>query len=289
VSGARAASIHARLLNLARSRGDDFNRVVDRYALERWLYRLSVSDARDRLWLKGAMLFTLWFDSPHRPTRDADFLGHGPRDPEALAAMVRQVSAIACDDGVEFGPDSVTVEEIRQGVRYGGLRVKVLGFLGRARCPVQLDVGFGDSVVPGVDEVEFPTLLDDVPAPHLGVYPRATVVAEKLEAIASLGMANSRMKDYFDLHALAREGAIDEVVLGEAIAATFHRRATPLPTGLPTGLTQEFADDAEKKTQWRAFLGKNHLDGPNLEDVVKEIGRLVREPLEHARGGDAST
>jgi len=288
VSAGRAASFHARLLNLAKSRGDDFNLILNLYALERWLYRLSISEAREHLWLKGAMLFNLWFDSPHRPTRDADFLGFGEIDANALRDMVRKVSAIGTDDGMEFDPASVTVEEIREEARYGGLRVRVLGHLGKARCPLQLDVGYGDVVTPGAEEADYPTLLDDVPIPHLKVYPRATVVAEKLEAIASLGMANSRMKDYYDLHALALEGAIDTDLLGEAIAATFGRRRTPLPDDLPVGLTAEFAGDVAKQTQWSAFLGKNRLAGLSLDEVVARISRFVRDPLDRARRGSAA-
>ena len=288
MSAGRAASFHARLLNLAKSRGDDFNLILNRYALERWLYRLSISEACEHLWLKGAMLFNLWFDSPHRPTRDADFLGFGEIDANALRDMVRKVSAIGTDDGMEFDPASVTVEEIREEARYGGLRVRVLGHLGKARCPLQLDVGYGDVVTPGAEEADYPTLLDDVPIPHLKVYPRATVVAEKLEAIASLGMANSRMKDYYDLHALALEGAIDTDLLGEAIAATFGRRRTPLPDDLPVGLTAEFAGDVAKQTQWSAFLGKNRLAGLSLDEVVARISRFVRDPLDRARRGSAA-
>ena len=284
MSAGRAASIHARLLNRAKERGEDFNLVLTRYALERFLYRLSlVPPAREAYWLKGALLFDLWFDVPHRPTRDADFLGFGPADTDALAATIREICAVAVDDGMEYDPASVRIEEIREDARYGGLRVQLLGRLGNARCPVQLDVGYGDAVTPGPEEVVYPALLDDQPPPRLHVYPRETVVAEKLEAIVSLGMANSRMKDYFDLRALAHEGALDAGQLAEAIAATFARRQTPLPEGLPLGLSDEFAQDAMKRTQWKAFLNKNRLDAPALDAVVTEVRRFVEEPLRLAR------
>ncbi|MCR4333118.1 MAG: nucleotidyl transferase AbiEii/AbiGii toxin family protein, partial [Sulfuricaulis sp.] len=217
----RTASIHARLLNLAKARDEDFNMILTRYAIERFLYRLSLVPARETYWLKGALLFDLWFDVPHRPTRDADFLGFGPSDTEALASTIREICGVAVDDGMEYDPASITIEEIREDARYGGLRVRLLGRLGNARCTVQLDVGYGDAVTPGPEEAVYPALLDDQPPPRLRVYPRATVVAEKLEAIVSLGMANSRMKDYFDLRALAREGVLDARLLAGAIAATF--------------------------------------------------------------------
>lgn len=285
MTSARAASIHARLLNLARERGEDFNLIVVRYATERFLYRLSTIQAvRDALWLKGTMLFDLWFDMPHRPTRDADFLGFGLIDVNLLAGTVREICGVAVDDGMVFDPMSVVVDDIREHARYGGLRVRLKGTLGNARCVVQLDVGYGDAVTPGPEDVAYPTLLDDMPTPRLHVYPRATVVAEKLEAIVSLGMANSRLKDYFDLRALAREGASDERQLAQAIAATFVRRGTALPQGLPLGLTEEFANDAAKVAQWNAFLGKNRLHAPALADVVEELAQFLRTPLRLARG-----
>jgi hypothetical protein len=138
--------------------------------------------------------------------------------------------------------------------------------------PIIFITGYGDAVIPGVEEVEYPTMLDDVPTPRLLAYPRASVFPEKLEAIASLGLANTRMKDYFDLPALAREGTLDTAVLGDAIAATFARRGTPLPEGLPFGLTGKFAQDAAKRAQWQAFLDKNGLAGPPLDRVVTEVG-----------------
>lgn len=284
MTGGRVASIHARLLNSARERGEDFNHVLIRYGTERFLYRLStLPAAREGLWLKGAMLFDLWFDMPHRPTRDADFLGFGPMDAEALANIVRGICVVTVDDGMAFDPGSMRIEEIREDARYGGLRVRLAGTLGNARCAIQLDVGYGDAVTPGPEEAVYPTLLDDLPAPALYVYPRATVVAEKLEAIASLGMANSRLKDYYDLRALVREGALEEGLLAQAIAATFLRRGTPLPEALPLGLTGEFAGDRVKLEQWKGFLGRNRLEAPGLAEVVEEIARFLAVPLRLAR------
>lgn len=276
-----AASIQARLLALAKSRGEDFNLTLNRYGLERFLYRLSISPAREHYWLKGALLFDLWFDAPHRATRDADFLGFGPADADAVRKALAEVCRIEAPDAMTFDPDSIAIEEIRDDARYGGLRVRIKGLLGRTRCALQLDIGYGDAVTPGPQEIEFPTLLADQPPARLRAYPRATVVSEKLEAIVSLGMTNSRMKDYFDLRALAREGAIDRGELASAIAATFARRKTPLPQEVPLGLRDEFARDAGNKL-WRAFLGKNRLDAPSLEEVVAEIRQFVEPPLKAA-------
>jgi hypothetical protein len=204
-------------------------------------------------------------------------------DAEALAATIREICGVAVDDGMVFDPDSVAIEEIREDARYGGLRVRLLGRLGNARSSVQLDVGYGDAVTPGPEEAVYPTLLDDQPAPRLLVYPRASVVAEKLEAIVSLGMGNSRMKDFFDLYVLAHESALDAEGLGDAIAATFQRRGTEVPVEVPLGLSDEFARDAAKRAQWKAFLGKNRLDGPTLGEVMEEVRRFVAQPLALAR------
>lgn len=284
MSVAVAASIHARLLNRAKARDEDFNLVLVRYATERFLYRLSQLPARESYWLKGAMLFDLWFDVAHRPTRDADFLGFGPMEAGVVADTVRGICAVPADDGMCFDPVSIVIDEIREDARYGGLRVRLVARLGNARTTVQLDVGYGDAVTPGPEEADYPTLLEGQPAPRLRVYPRASVVAEKLEAIVSLGMANTRLKDYFDLRALAREGVLDAQQLADAIAATFARRGTAVPVAMPLGLTDEFAHDPAKRAQWKAFLRKNRLDAPALDEVVADVRGLVALPLALAQG-----
>ena len=274
-SANRAASIRQRLLDRARGRGEDFQLVLDRYAVERLLYRLSISPYRDQFLLKGALLFALWFDAPHRPTRDADLLGFGPPEPARLAAIIAELCAIECDDGLAFDASSIAVEPIREEAAYEGLRARLLAFLAGARCHVQWDVGFGDAVTPAPADAHYPVLLDGMPAPSLRVYPRETVFAEKLEAIATLGIANSRMKDYFDLLALLREGAMEGAVLADAIRNTFQRRGTALPDGAPFGLTDAFATDTQKQVQWTAFLRRNRLSAPGLAAVVAEIRAYV--------------
>lgn len=280
----RAASIHARLLAKAKERGQDFNLVLGRYAIERWLYRLSVSPAREQFLLKGALLFDLWFDQPHRPTRDADFLGFGAADTALLARTVADICGIEADDGLRYDVATIRVEQIREEASYGGLRVTLVAFLGKARCPMQLDVGYGDAVTPAPEEAELRTLLADQPAPRLMAYPRESVIAEKLEALVSLGIANSRMKDLFDLRALAREGRTKAPALAKAIAATFARRKTSLPEGLPLGLSDEFAQDPLKRQQWLAFLRRNGLGELTLEETVADVRAFLAEPLRRARG-----
>jgi hypothetical protein len=272
----RVASIRQRLLDRARSRGEDFQLLLDRFAVERLLYRLSISPHRDQFLLKGAMLFAIWFDQPHRPTRDADFLGFGAPDPARLASIVSDLCVLDSDDGLQFDSRSIDVEPIREQASYQGLRIRLQAMLGTARCHVQWDVGFGDAVTPTPQQTDFPVLLDDMPRPRLHVYPRETVFAEKLEVFFSLGIANSRMKDYFDLLALAREGAMDQTTLGTAIRATFERRGTELPRDVPFGLTDAFSADAQKQAQWNAFLRRNRLAAPSLDAVIGELRAFVR-------------
>jgi len=257
-----AASVRDQLLALARERGEDFQLILTHYGLERLLYRLSKSDYRDRLILKGAMLFMLWSDQPHRPTRDVDFLGIGDSSEDALQAIFRDLCVIPVkDDGLAFLTDSVQVERIRDELEYGGLRVKLFGSLASARIRIQADIGFGDDMTPEPREIEYPTMLGH-PAPILNVYPRESVVAEKYQALVNLGMANSRMKDFYDIWFIAREFDFDGRALSVAIRNTFSRRRTPLPKHTPPGLCPEFYEDAHKKTQWNAFLRKGTITPP---------------------------
>ena len=254
-----AASVRDRLLALAREQGEDFQLLLTQYGLERLLYRLSRSDYRDRFILKGAMLFMLWRDQPHRPTRDVDFLGFGDSSEASLQAIFHELCDIPVeDDGLTLIADSVQVDVIRDETDYGGMRVRLFGALAGARVPIQADIGFGDAVTPEAREIEYPTLLG-TPAPHLKAYPRETVVAEKYQALVHLGIANSRMKDFYDLWIIAREFDFDGLTLPEAISNTFSRRRTPLPEHTPSGLSSGFYEDVQKKTQWNAFVHKGML------------------------------
>jgi predicted nucleotidyltransferase component of viral defense system len=282
-TSARIDSIRQRLLNIARQNGEEFQLTLDRYAVERLLYRLSISPYRDDFVLKGALLFRHWLDQSHRPTRDADFLGFGTPDPGRIATVVQALCQADVDDGLVFDLPRMSVDAIRETARYDGLRVQLKARLGTATCVIQWDIGFGDAITPAPEEVRFDTMLEDVPSPVLRIYPRETAFAEKLEAIVVLGMGNSRMKDYFDLLSLIREARMAPASLTQAITATFARRATPLPAELPIGLTATFALDKTKRLQWRAFLDRSRLDAPALEETVAEIAAVVSRFLEEAR------
>jgi len=267
----RAASIRARLKQHADATKEEFNLVLTRYGIERLLYRLATSEHATQFVLKGALLFALWYGQPHRPTRDADLLGFGPDDPQILATVFQSLCAMQVDDGIRFDAASVQVGTIRKEARYGGVRIDLHATLDNARIALQVDVGFGDAVTPAPPTMAYPSLLRDVPTAPLRVYPKATVVAEKLHAVCVLGLANSRMKDYFDLDMLLQDREVDDAELRRAVAATFQRRQSPLPTELPIGLSDAFAADTGKRTQWAAFLRKNRLDTDDLLAVVRRL------------------
>jgi predicted nucleotidyltransferase component of viral defense system len=274
------ASVRARLLHLAHERGEDFQLVLARYANERLLFRLAASKHASHFVLKGAALFTLWMGRPHRATRDLDLLGFGEPGEAHVREVFAEVLALGVDDdGVRFDLDSLAVGPIREDQAYGGVRVEVIARVTTARVRLQVDVGFGDAITPEAAVVEYPPLLD-FPAPRLRAYPRETVVAEKLEAMVQLGMANSRMKDFYDLAVLARGFDFDGEVLARAIRATFERRRTPLPVRLPVALTAVFVEDATKKTQWAGFVRKAGVrDAGTLGEAVATIVAFIAEPL----------
>lgn len=277
-----AASVRARLLNVAKAQGVDFNQVLVRFALERILYRLSQSAHADHFLLKGALLFTLWYDLPHRTTRDADLLGFGPSDLESIAKTFRDIASVEVEDGIVFDPATVNVEEIRKDAGYAGARVLITGELARARCKTQIDIGFGDAVTPGPVHAVYPVLIADLPAPRLRTYPVYTVISEKLHAIVLLGMANSRLKDYLDLWVLLDREALNAHTLARAIAATFLRRGMPVPAALPVGLTDEFATDSSRQAMWHAFLKKNELAITPLSEVVTKLRAILAPALAQA-------
>jgi predicted nucleotidyltransferase component of viral defense system len=238
-----------------------------RYAIERVLYRISRSPHRDAFVLKGATLFALWLGRPHRATKDLDLLGYGNPDVQRLVTVFREVVAVDCpEDGLEFDRDEIKGMLIRGESRYLGVRLTLPCSLARARIKVQVDVGLGDVVVPPPHEVAMPSLLD-LPIPRLKAYVKETVVAEKLEALVVLGLTTSRMKDLYDLDLLRREFEFDDLLV-EAVRASFGRRRTPIPADLPIGLSDSFAADEIKRSQWLGFLRRSAGEKRDLKEVV---------------------
>lgn len=279
------ASVRRRLLNVSRSKGAEYNALLAQYAIERFLYRLSKSDLADRFVLKGAMLFRAWAEELHRPTKDLDLLGFGAATRPAVAAAVRTIVLTPVpDDGLRFDPDSITTAEIHTAQQYGGIRVKLVAMLGNARIPVRIDVGFGDVITPEPSVRAFPTLLAQ-DAPRLRMYPPETVVAEKIESIVSLGITNSRMRDFYDLMAIFRACDLDDNLLSKAIAATFRRRQTLLPEQVPPGLSDEFGRDKVARRRWDEFRRRLRIeDAPaGLAEAVRSVRTRVWPVVEQAR------
>jgi hypothetical protein len=274
-------------LKHAKTRGEDFNLLLFRYGVERFLYRLSISPHADRFILKGASLFLVWKGQNYRVTKDADLLGLGPADAEHLTGVFKELCRTSSSnvDGIEFMPDTVRAVPIREEQECGGIRVTLVGLLHQARIPLQVDIGFGDIVTPAPERIEFPTLLD-APAPQLLAYPRYTMVAEKIEAMVRLGVANSRMKDFYDVWLLSRLFDFDGRTLCEAVHNTFKRRSTPLPGGLPMAFTHEFRKDAQKQTQWRAFVRKFQPEtvSGDIDAVIGDVAAFLMPVIEAARG-----
>lgn len=251
-------------------RGQPMELLLTRYALERLLHRLSLSPHRERFVLKGAMLLTTWFDEPHRATRDVDLLGFGDPAHEALLGTFREVVAIETDDGVVFDLEGLAIEAIREEVEYGGSRLRTTAALAGARIPITVDIGFGDAVEPGVEDIALPVLLD-MPSPHLRAYPPETVIAEKFHAMVILGRANSRMKDFYDVWMLTSNVELEPERLRRAIAATFERRNTAVPLAVPDGLSDAFAEDPSKLRQWDAFARNLSGPAPDFRAMVAQL------------------
>ena len=268
------ASTRARLLQQAKAKGQSFDLILTRFALERLLFRLGRSRHANRFVLKGAMLMMSWFDDPHRATRDLDFLGFGDPSPEAMLATFREVMARDAKDGVVFDHEALRVDRIREGQAYGGLRLRTTASIGGARIGLTIDVGFGDALEPDAELLDYPVLLD-FPAPSLRVYARETVIAEKFQAMVALGLANSRMKDFYDIWMLGKSSTFSGDRLARAIAATFARRETPIPEALPDALTPAFATDELKKRQWRAFVQDVAHDPGDLATVVEDLAAFL--------------
>ncbi len=293
VDGVRdvAASVHQRLLNLARERGTEFNLVLQRFVAERFLYRLSVSGQVDEFTLKGAALFLVWTGRELRPTRDIDLLRRGPSDHSPVRHAIEAICAVGYPaDGILFDPSSVRIEDILGAQEYGGVRVNLRARLGRADLPLRVDLGFGDAITPARIEADYPTLLD-FPAPRLWTYPRETAIAEKFDAMVRLGLANTRMKDFWDVAALARHFSFEGETLRAAIADTFTRRQTPHTLEMPEPLRPAFYSEAARVALWEAFQTRaGGADGPSRFDDAGEVVRSflgpVRESLVH---GDAFT
>ncbi|MBK3665087.1 nucleotidyl transferase AbiEii/AbiGii toxin family protein [Bradyrhizobium diazoefficiens] len=276
------ASVRARLLNLAKERNEPFDLLLTQYALERLLYRLSISNYKDKFVLKGAMLLRHWLDDPHRPTRDLDLLGFGESDPQLTLGFFKEICETQADDGVTFDTGTLEVDTVRDDSGYSGLRLKCYATIDGARMRIVIDIGYGDATEPGLNEIELVPLLDQ-PAPKLRAYPPETVIAEKFQAMVHLGLANTRLKDFYDIWVLARTYEFKDDRLARGIRATFDCRKTAIPTTRPDALSEAFANDPTKIQQWTAFIQDVAIDPGPLAVVVATLAAFLMPHADQAR------
>ena len=268
-----AASIRAKLLSLSREKGEDYQRVLGRFAIERFLYRLGISTYRDRFVLKGATLFTLWTGETHRPTKDLDLLGWGSSAITDVEQVFRDICEITEDDGIVFDSQSVEGTTIKENDEYNGVDIRFRAELAGAQITLQVDIGFGDAVFPEPELATFPVLLP-MSAPIIRAYPREASIAEKLHAMVQLDIRNSRMKDFYDIWFMANTWTFNLESLRNAIALSFQRRGSAMPNGVPFALTDEFLADAQKMQLWKAFAGR--LNAGDKALTLAEVGAVLR-------------
>ena len=271
------ASVHQRLLHLAKETNHPFNELLQYYTMERFLFRLGNSPFADRFVLKGALMLRVWDVAQARPTMDIDLLGRTANTVENLVEIIQQCLLLKVEeDGINFDTSSVSGEAIALEKQYQGVRVRVRGKLGNARLSLQLDFGFGDVVVPGPVWIEYPELLD-FGSPHLLSYTAESVIAEKFQALVELELANTRLKDFYDLWKLSQTLTFDSEVLGAALTATFQQRGTPLPTTIPLALTEAFYDEPQRKAQWAGFVRRARLEteAKTLSEVAAAIAEFL--------------
>ena len=281
-----AASVRQRLLNKARDTKRPFNEILQYFAMERFLYRLSKSPHAEKFVLKGALMLAVWRVSFSRSTMDIDMLGQTDNSLESIAAIVKDICRQeVTPDGLIFDATSVEGERITEDADYEGARIRFRGSLDTARFTIQFDVGFGDVVIPSPAMTDYPALLD-LPAPRLRTYSKESTVAEKFEAMVKLDILNSRMKDFFDIWLLSRQFDFDGKTLAEAIAKTFSTRGTEIPSS-PVPLSETFSSDATKAAQWRGFIRKSRLtDTPqDFREIVGEIAAFLRPVVENLADG----
>lgn len=281
------ASVLDRLRNIAQQEGRPFQEILTLYGLERFLYRLSKSEFRDRFVLKGALVMLTWDGGINRSTRDMDFRAFVPADPEEIEKIIREICAVDGDaDAVDFDRESIIVEPIIDQGDYPSFRARFQGRIDRTVLPVQLDISLSGVMIPEPEVIFYPTFLGH-PKPKLRAYRVETIVAEKVEAMVQLGLVNTRMKDFYDLFTISNRFDLQASILDAAIRATFSDRQTGLDDS-PAGLSQSFVE--ANQDQWRAFLrriGDPRSGKLDFDEVAERIRAFILPILKSAKGGSA--
>jgi predicted nucleotidyltransferase component of viral defense system len=275
-----SVSVKAKLKNIAQRKKLDFNYILNRYGIERLLYRLSESDYNRQFVLKGATLYQVWEDAPHRATKDVDLLGYGSNDVQQLEEIFRGLCELVVDDGLKFISETVRGEIIKEEEKYSGVRIKLSANMGKAEIPLQIDIGFGDAVVPAPEIRKFPVFLSDLPAPQILTYPLEVCIAEKFEAIVKLGKLNSRTKDFYDIFFLSFSYGFSGKTLASSIKSTFEGRGTEVPDISPVAFSEEYYNNQDKQRQWKAFIKRNILsdNGKTFPEVIKHLESFLLPP-----------
>ncbi len=268
------ASVHAKLLAIAKQRTVNYEHILQQYVNERILYRLSKTRYSNDFVLKGGTLFGLLFGQPNRPTKDIDFLSFGDNEPETLRTSFLSILAVNEDDGIVFDLGTLNADKIKEDEQYEGVRLTCNATFQKSRILVQIDIGFGDAILTQ-EKMKLRTLLD-FPQPELFVYPPESVISEKFEAMVKLGLFNSRMKDFYDIYGYSQEADFQADKICEALKQTFLRRATPIPIVVPLALTSEFFENKEKVTQWKAFKKRvKAAENLDLKSVCEQIEQFL--------------
>jgi predicted nucleotidyltransferase component of viral defense system len=272
-----AASVKARLKRIAEAEAKPFDFLLMMYMIERLLYRLSISEFRDHFVLKGGLLLYIQLGDQARPTRDLDFLAQRlPSNADQIAGVFRRICEAGANDGLRFATDSITAGKIKEGADYEGVRINIDGYLEKSKKKLQLDIGFGDIVIPKPVMLEYPVLLE-MKAPELQAYSMESVVAEKFEAMLALAAVNSRMKDFYDVFSISERFDFDGRVLSRAVSETLRRRGTHMPEE-PVIFTSGFCQDHTKKIQWEAFIKRISKEEQEFEAILHRIKHFL-EPV----------
>jgi len=282
-----AASVRGRLQNKAKQTGRAFSEILQYYGMERFLFRLSQSKYADAFILKGALMFTAWQMPERRTTLDIDLLARHANGIEKIEAAIRDISAVKVpEDGLVFKPDSAKGRIIKEDAEYEGVRIKLMGYLERARIPMQIDFGFGDVIYPSAQKIKYPIILD-FPAPELKGYTPESVISEKFEAMVKLGDLNSRMKDFYDIWSMMRQFDFEGGDLVKAVEKTFEHRKATLPASVPFFSPYIYEENSVNNTRWKAFLSTTQIKNAPIElgIVAQAIENFLLEPVKSIHAG----
>ncbi len=277
------ASIHARLKNQAVMQGRPFAEILQYYGMERFLYRLSQTEYAKEFVLKGGLLFYVWGISLRRPTRDIDFRSYVSNNHTFLLQVFQEILDYAVpEDGIDFDKNSISIETTQKEAHYQGVRLKLIGSLGKARLPLQIDIGFSKKMGEEDESINYPNILSHTNIAKLKGYPKTLVIAEKFHAMIYYAELNSRLKDFYDIWLISKSFEIDGNSLQKALQETFEKRETELPNQRPLSFSKNFI--AEKSTPWAIFLKKLELND-NVENdfalVVERIWDFLSFPLQN--------